>query len=109
MRRYMCATASLLAIAMVINGCRTASPNESKRQSLVDESTVTLNRFKNEDPSLNDMLGKAYGYAIFPSIGKGGLIVGGAYGRGVVYEQGAMVGYADVTQASIGAQIGGQT
>jgi lipid-binding SYLF domain-containing protein len=46
---------------------------------------------------------------IFPSVGKGGVIVGGAYGRGEVYEQGQLVGYADVTQATVGAQLGGQT
>ncbi len=37
------------------------------------------------------------------------MIVGGGYGRGIVYEQGAMIGYADITQATVGAQIGGQT
>ena len=40
---------------------------------------------------------------------KGGAIVGGAYGRGEVYEQGKMVGWADLSQATIGAQLGGQS
>lgn len=40
---------------------------------------------------------------------KGGAIVGGAYGRGEVYEQGKKIGWSDVSQATIGAQLGGQT
>jgi lipid-binding SYLF domain-containing protein len=46
---------------------------------------------------------------IFPNVGKGAWIVGGAYGRGVVYEQGQFVGYADISQATVGLQAGGQT
>jgi lipid-binding SYLF domain-containing protein len=42
-------------------------------------------------------------------VGKGGLVVGGAYGRGVVYEQGRHIGYSDLTQGSVGLQAGGQT
>jgi len=40
---------------------------------------------------------------------KGGAIVGGAYGRGEVYEQGKMIGWADLSQATVGAQLGGQS
>ena len=62
-----------------------------------------------EDAGLQSFLDKSYGYVIFPKVGKGGLIAGGAYGRGVVYEQGRMIGYADLTQATVGLQAGGQT
>jgi lipid-binding SYLF domain-containing protein len=41
-------------------------------------------------------------------VGKGGLIVGGAGGRGEVYERGRLVGYSSLSQATVGAQIGGQ-
>jgi len=50
----------------------------------------------------------AYGYAVFPTIGKGAIGVGGAYGEGRVYEKGRYVGNASVTQLSIGLQLGGQ-
>jgi lipid-binding SYLF domain-containing protein len=50
----------------------------------------------------------SYGYAVFPTIGKGGLGVGGAYGRGRVYKQGQYVGDTSVTQLSFGLQAGGQ-
>jgi lipid-binding SYLF domain-containing protein len=49
-----------------------------------------------------------YGYAIFPTIGAGGVAVGGAYGRGRVYSHGAYLGDTSMTQLSVGAQLGGQ-
>ncbi len=51
---------------------------------------------------------KSYGYAIFPTIGKGGFILAGGYGRGRVFVAGDPVGDTTVTQASLGLQIGGQ-
>lgn len=51
---------------------------------------------------------KAYGYALFPSIGKAGFIIGGAYGEGRVYKQGAWVGDSTMIQGSLGFQLGGQ-
>jgi len=46
---------------------------------------------------------------VFPTVGKGGLGVGGAGGRGIVYEQGNAIGYTTLSQATIGLQIGGQS
>lgn len=50
----------------------------------------------------------AYGYAVFPTIGKGGIGVGGAYGKGRVYEKARYVGDVSMTQLSVGFQLGGQ-
>ena len=50
----------------------------------------------------------SYGYAVFPTIGKGGFIVGGARGKGRVYRHGHYVGDSTVTQVSVGFQAGGQ-
>ncbi|MEO8746333.1 MAG: YSC84-related protein [Rhodanobacter sp.] len=50
----------------------------------------------------------AYGYALFPTIGKGGFVVGAAHGVGQVYVHGKHVGDTSMTQLSIGAQLGGQ-
>ena len=50
----------------------------------------------------------SYGYALFPSIGKGGIGIGGAHGKGKVYAGGAVVGKSAMTQLSIGLQLGGQ-
>jgi lipid-binding SYLF domain-containing protein len=50
----------------------------------------------------------SYGYAVFPTIGKGGLIVGGAHGSGRVYQNGQYVGDSSMTRVSVGLQVGGQ-
>jgi len=51
----------------------------------------------------------SYGYAVFPTIGKGGVVmVGGAYGDGRVYEQGRQIGTTSMSQLSVGPQLGGQ-
>lgn len=51
---------------------------------------------------------RAYGYALFPTIGKGGIGVGGARGKGRVYRQGEYVGNSTMTQLTLGFQLGGQ-
>lgn len=55
---------------------------------------------------VGDMFSTAYGYALFPTIGKAGFVVGGAYGEGRVYEQGKYIGDTSMTQASVGFQLG---
>jgi lipid-binding SYLF domain-containing protein len=67
----------------------------------------TIALFKNAGES-SAFFSSAYGYAVFPTIGKGGLIVGGAHGSGHVYEKGKYIGNTSVTQISVGFQAGGQ-
>jgi lipid-binding SYLF domain-containing protein len=93
---------------LTTTGCSTAPKTSQERQALDDEARASLTRCEGEDPTLRDMLDRAYGYAVFPSIGKGGLGIGGAYGRGEVFERGRLIGYCDMTQATIGLQAGGQ-
>jgi lipid-binding SYLF domain-containing protein len=63
---------------------------------------------KRADPGIEAFFENAAGYAVFPGVGKGGLVVGGAYGKGLVIVDEKVVGYTTMTQASIGLQIGGQ-
>ncbi len=72
-----------------------------------DKYADTIALFKNAGESA-DFFSKSYGYAVFPTIGKGGLVVGGAHGEGRVYRGGAYVGDTTVTQVSVGFQAGGQ-
>jgi len=67
----------------------------------------TIELFKKAGES-SKFFPSAYGYAVFPTIGKGGLIVGGAHGSGHVYEKGKYIGNTSVTQISVGFQAGGQ-
>jgi len=64
--------------------------------------------FKDTDPDLQIFFDKAYGYAVFPSVGKAGMGVGGAYGKGTVYEQGKEIGATSLKQVSMGFQFGGE-
>src|ERR1700761_745590 len=72
-----------------------------------NEYTDTVQLFKNAGESA-DFFKTCYGYAVFPTIGKGGFVVGGAHGSGRVYEQGKYIGDTSVTQLSVGFQAGGQ-
>jgi lipid-binding SYLF domain-containing protein len=90
--------ASVLAIAAMLLA---AGP------VLADKYSETIDLFKNAGQSAS-YFGNSYGYAVFPSIGKAGLGIGGAHGDGHVYEQGKYVGDTKMTQVSIGFQAGGQ-
>lgn len=60
-----------------------------------------------QEAGASNMFNSAYGYAIFPTIGKAGFIVGGAYGEGRVYQQGTYIGDTTMAQATVGFQLGG--
>lgn len=70
-----------------------------------DEYSDTKKMF--EQAGQSNLFDSAYGYALFPTIGKAGFVVGGAYGKGKVYEKGTYIGDTSMTQATIGFQIGG--
>jgi lipid-binding SYLF domain-containing protein len=72
-----------------------------------DEWTDTEALFKNAGQS-GAHFKDAYGYAVFPTIGKGGIGIGGAHGKGRVYAKGKYVGDTSMTQLTVGLQLGGQ-
>jgi lipid-binding SYLF domain-containing protein len=109
MRVPMFCLAAVGAAAMFLGGCSTAPETNTGRQELDNDSNASLYDFKSQDPGLDNLLRNSYGYAILPTVGKGAVGVGGAYGQGEVYQQGKRVGYADMTQATVGASLGGQT
>lgn len=85
---------------------RSATPSEQNANSRAVAEAVA--NFKNSDPGIMRFFDNAQGYAVFPTVGKGGMGVGGAYGKGEVYERGRLVGYSSITQLTIGLQLGGQ-
>ncbi|MEP7063422.1 MAG: lipid-binding SYLF domain-containing protein [Betaproteobacteria bacterium] len=72
-----------------------------------DDYQNAINVFKKAGES-GTLFKSAYGYAVFPTIGKAGVGIGGAYGKGRVYEKGRWAGNTSVTQLSVGFQLGGQ-
>jgi lipid-binding SYLF domain-containing protein len=82
---------------------KTADKPVAKEQSIND----TLQNFRDAQAA-RPYFDSSYGYAVFPTIGKGAIGIGGAGGKGYVYERGDFVGESTMVQLSVGAQLGGQ-
>ena len=72
-----------------------------------DKYSNTIEVFK-ESPAVQPFFKSAYGYTVFPTVGKAGIGIGGAYGKGQVYRGGKVTGTAKLFKATIGFQLGGQ-
>jgi lipid-binding SYLF domain-containing protein len=73
-----------------------------------DNVPPVIAKFKEKDPRVAKAFDDAYGYVVFPTVGKGAIGIGGARGKGWVYERGKRIGRATLTQVTIGLQLGGQ-
>jgi lipid-binding SYLF domain-containing protein len=102
---------SLLAVvAMAVAGCESTSGNsQSENATLSTRAHAALDQMANSNESVRDAMQNAYAYVIFPEVGKAAVGIGGAGGKGVVYQGGHQVGYATLNQGSLGPQIGGET
>lgn len=69
------------------------------------DQTISIFR---KSPAVQPFFDNAYGYAVFPTVGKGAIVVGGAYGEGRVYRQGEITGEVTMSKVSVGFQLGGQ-
>lgn len=96
-------------VLLSLAGCGTSPSSSSDKADLQARASSTLARAKENDPTLTQRLREVPGYAVFPRIGKGAVGVGGAYGRGLLYENDQLVGYCDMVHGSVGAQLGGKT
>jgi lipid-binding SYLF domain-containing protein len=108
MKAMVWVCACVVAGALLLTGCSTAPKSAEKQAQLTTRSDDAIQMAKKADPGLQKFFDTATGYAVFPSVGKGAVAVGAAYGRGEVFEGGRRVGYATLTQASIGLALGGQ-
>jgi lipid-binding SYLF domain-containing protein len=100
---------NLTLLAVSAAAALSAITVQAADEDLQSRSQQAIANFKNADSSLKPFIDTAAGYAVFPDVGKGGFIVGGARGKGLLYEKGVPTGQATMTQASIGAQAGGQS
>ena len=108
MRNMVLACVFVATGMLVLAGCSTTPKTEAKQVQLTSDSETAIQLAKKADPGLQKFFDTAAGYAIFPSVGKGAVGVGGAYGHGELYEGKRLAGYCTVTQASIGVALGGQ-
>jgi lipid-binding SYLF domain-containing protein len=75
--------------------------------ALCEDDAGAIGVFKSS-PEVQPFFKDCYAYAIFPTVGKAAVVVGGAYGEGKVYRQGKVTGTAKLAQASFGLQLGGK-
>jgi lipid-binding SYLF domain-containing protein len=109
MTRHSRRVGRLVLAAALLTACSTVPPTAEERDELLQRAEAERAEWKKADPDLDTFIQRRYGYVFFPEVTKAGAGIGGGYGRGVVYEQGQHVGYADLTQGSLGLQLGGQT
>ncbi|WP_405381084.1 YSC84-related protein [Maribacter sp. LLG6340-A2] len=96
-------TASLvLFMALGVNA------QNDKDQKIINDANEAKEKLMTMEVGLDPFFTNSAGYVLFPNVGKGGFIIGGASGNGVVYENGEVVGMADLKKLSVGLQAGGQ-
>ena len=94
-------------ICLVTLCCATGVVQVASAQSH-EEVQEVIRKFQEGDPGMQAWFREAYGYAVFPTVGKGGIGIGGARGKGLVYERGQLVGKTTLTEVTVGFQFGGQ-
>ena len=98
---------SFLIIAVLLVGTNAIAQSKKDKKIMADAKKAKATLLKTS-PGLERFFDESAGYVIFPNVGKGGFIIGGASGNGVVYENGGAVGMADLKKLNIGLQAGGQ-
>jgi lipid-binding SYLF domain-containing protein len=101
-------TIFLSALMMLFVTISVSAQTTRKDKRLVEDAADARTEFIATDGLMSNLFSSAYGYVIFPNVGKGGIGIGGAAGNGIVYEGGSIIGKAKLTQVSIGFQFGGQ-
>ncbi len=100
-----CVAAPLVLLALLAAIPASGHAQDAKQRTKCAEA---VQLFRSADRDMAKFFETAVGYAIFPSVGKGAFIVGGAAGTGCLYEGGAIIGQAKLAQVTVGFQLGGQ-
>jgi len=98
----------LLSVALLALAFPALAFQPDVNEELQLDAAKAILAIKKADPGIEAFFNNAAGYAVFPSVGKGGIVVGGAYGKGLVIVNGQVDGHTTMTQATVGLQLGGQ-
>jgi lipid-binding SYLF domain-containing protein len=104
-------TIRLAALFVLLSGLffpRALKAQDDTQERISMDSKNAKASFIKADASMENLFRHSAGYVIFPNVGKGGAGLGAAAGKGAVYEKGVLVGTAQMTQVTVGAQAGGQ-
>ena len=97
-----------MIVAVAFLGMFTATAQDDKTNELIKDAEKAKTDLVSKNESLATFFENSAGYVIFPNVGKGGLIIGGASGNGIVYEEGNVIGKSNLKKLNIGFQAGGQ-
>jgi len=96
----------LLLAFMALTGRLLAQDADDKK--LINDCNEAKAEFIKADGLMKALFDNAQGYVIFPNVGKGAAVIGGAAGSGILFEKGNTVGKAKMKQVTVGLQVGGQ-
>lgn len=106
MKKVLVSAFSVILALSATSALAKWDPDEGKEYD--EKAQVALEAFKAKDPKVQRFVDEAAGYVVIPTVGKGGLGIGGARGKGVLYEDGKVTAVVTLTQVSFGFQAGGQ-
>jgi len=104
----MIRSANAIVAALVVFTVTAAVAQAGWDATLEKEARQAVSEFKAKDATMKSFFDKASGYAVFPTVGKGAIGVGGATGKGVVFQSGKAIGSSRLSQVTVGFQLGGQ-
>ena len=99
---------SIITAVVVLLSISITAQTGGWNPELKENADEALTKMIEQTPKLKSFKNKAYAYAIFPKVTKAGIGIGGAAGRGIVYQGDKPIGSSKLKQASIGLQLGGQ-
>jgi len=97
-----------LGLFALVIGCAHAPTNPTARNDLKQRAQIALDSMRAYNSHLQPMLDQAAGYVVFPNAVEAAFLGGGGGGTGVLYQNGQVVGFAEMNQASFGGEVGGQ-
>jgi len=101
-------SAILIALSLVFTSTLAQAWDPDINDKLELSVAQAIIKANDKDPALTKWFETAYAYAVYPKVGKGGFVIGGAYGKGLVIYGDSTVGTTSLTQGTIGLQAGGQ-
>lgn len=105
MRKYAL-IAALVLLAFGSNSLMAFEPDTNDEMQLSVAKAIL--DVKKKDPGMDRFFNESAGYAVFPSVGKGGIGIGGAHGKGLVISGDKAIGKTSLSQVTVGLQLGGQ-
>ncbi len=94
---------------LTLTGCGSEPTTPVQQKQLINDSQATVKDMEIADSTLQNKVDSAYGYVMFPSVGKGGVGVEVATGNGDVYQQGKFIGQARLSMVGTGIDLGAET